>query len=1515
MKNGKKKLTAWLLAGILLLCQLSVLPALAEEPNGSYAVGSIVLTLGADLTADQVAYIYQYFGVTEGQVQTVTITNEDEKKLLQESVPLEKIGSNTLSCAMIRITSSGGVVVKTANMNYVTSDMISKQVVLCKINNCEVLTAAPFEVSGTGALTGVIMAYESATGQKVDEAARQMAVEDMVVTQALSDKVGQQVATLIVNDIEIIISRDQITDQAEIRSTVDNVVDTTQQAAQVAGVQMGAQLGQVEKDRLYALGNKFSQMGYKYSDMQPTMERVTHNMTTATGIDDPIEDTFTTLTDDFALSLDSILLGTNDDVLGEGAIINATNSVAVGDREPETIEVFTGDVTLTSAGTVAAERFISYTDVVAYRDTNGCYALMDLNGNKLTDSVYDNYFHTYYGRIEARLAEESASGVLGTDGSILIPFEYPVVEILSSQWGVGFVLTEGTEEDYDSYGFRKEYDYYQIARADVYYFGDGGGTPVGSLDRSQYKHACCKGDYINITDRGGQITLYDSSFTVLNSSVEYETDFGAYDEEEALCQALSEKTGYDVEDIYGNYGCITDFSAEDPELSGYGHGIVDRYGNIIIPMVYDRMDRNQDEEYVSDGYFAAERGDKVYYLTQGGTVTACYDYADLQYRNYGMAAYNENADGTYSICAADGTETKLGSEYDDLRVLSESKGMLWKGHKNGNYDLIDWHGNVLISGASDYSVSKNGNYLIAQDGYTSNTLYLINGASMVGLADSAGGASEVKAAFTEAASLEAYTGDPKLVKIGTLPEDGIDYSFIYGTNLICVWGNNHKHAVFSETGEQLTDYLYDEIQYKEGWLEVTQGEYYPDRKMGLLSMDGRQAIPCEYDVIQVLNENWAYAGNVSLTESEDDYDCIIHTESGSSNAVFETIKIYHLSSEEVSSVEVTREQAAGIEAEEEYLNIKDASTGVTTTYDNTFTAIGSPDYVSDFKAVSSTWVRHQQIEDMTGMTPSDDKFENGYERVYMYDHDTDETKYGVVDTDGNIVIPAEYDRIFRHDGYDGRTVWCNGYFCAVKDGKLYFLSDGYEFGTEYNDYDGVFGMAVRHKNQDGTYSIISADGKVSGGYAYLGSDGWGLIWKAEKSGQKNYDIVDWHGNVLLSQVQCEDISTDNHVIAGEDGQTGPAIYAIADFWNEEQGEMTGEASQEQPIVQSGEDIQVLSTASGENETQEEPAVQEASDTQNVSSSQEESSAQDASALPAQSAAPAVSDTQSTTAETEDDASAALLDSAKMLLQADAESNKGSVIVLLKQAGEKLSAAGNSSAASVIDSAVLLLETGNVDAGYVITLIDSALQTQGTIDTTAAAPADTMTETEPIAETERAAENTKYTKPMGYSADFYFEILSMLGKEMDGTELLRGEEGAYDDKLTEFVVSGDGLSDLHILSDTAGNMCGVYFKEDVNGTSTDVETQIIEGGKGEKIVTSVHMLYLAMALTETDETDEDTAEKLYAELEEIQSFAAECIEKGIDGSVEMEKELEYGVLMGSVEKDQNAAVIEFGFRAK
>ena len=42
------------------------------------------------------------------------------------------------------------------------------------------LAAAPFEVSGTGALTGILMAYESASGEQLDETKKEIATQEMI---------------------------------------------------------------------------------------------------------------------------------------------------------------------------------------------------------------------------------------------------------------------------------------------------------------------------------------------------------------------------------------------------------------------------------------------------------------------------------------------------------------------------------------------------------------------------------------------------------------------------------------------------------------------------------------------------------------------------------------------------------------------------------------------------------------------------------------------------------------------------------------------------------------------------------------------------------------------------------------------------------------------------------------------------------------------------------------------------------------------------------------------------------------------------------------------------------------------------------------------------------------------------------------------------------------------------------------------------------------------------------------
>ena len=49
-----------------------------------------------------------------------------------------------------------GINVKTANLTWVTSAMIATTLSTAGIENANVIAAAPFPVSGTGALTGVM---------------------------------------------------------------------------------------------------------------------------------------------------------------------------------------------------------------------------------------------------------------------------------------------------------------------------------------------------------------------------------------------------------------------------------------------------------------------------------------------------------------------------------------------------------------------------------------------------------------------------------------------------------------------------------------------------------------------------------------------------------------------------------------------------------------------------------------------------------------------------------------------------------------------------------------------------------------------------------------------------------------------------------------------------------------------------------------------------------------------------------------------------------------------------------------------------------------------------------------------------------------------------------------------------------------------------------------------------------------------------------------------------------------
>ena len=89
------------------------------------ADGMNVVTLGADLTQDQKNTMLKYFKVSADSVQIINVTNQDEREHLSAYVPIEQIGTRTVSCAYVKPTTSGGIKVRTANLNWVTCNMIA----------------------------------------------------------------------------------------------------------------------------------------------------------------------------------------------------------------------------------------------------------------------------------------------------------------------------------------------------------------------------------------------------------------------------------------------------------------------------------------------------------------------------------------------------------------------------------------------------------------------------------------------------------------------------------------------------------------------------------------------------------------------------------------------------------------------------------------------------------------------------------------------------------------------------------------------------------------------------------------------------------------------------------------------------------------------------------------------------------------------------------------------------------------------------------------------------------------------------------------------------------------------------------------------------------------------------------------------------------------------------------------------------------------------------------------------
>lgn len=210
IKKGKRFFSLLLAAVLLVSASAAV-----------WADGDSRVVLGADLTEEQIATVYRLFGIERGSVEELTVTNAEERSYLKGFVDDKVIGKYAISCVYVELLEEGkGLSVETYNVTWCTSEMYKNALATAGVKDAKIIVAAPFEVSGTAALTGIYKAYEHITGDTLDETAKAVGTQELTITGELAEEIGNLDATEIVTGLKEVLGETVKMSDEEIRREI-----------------------------------------------------------------------------------------------------------------------------------------------------------------------------------------------------------------------------------------------------------------------------------------------------------------------------------------------------------------------------------------------------------------------------------------------------------------------------------------------------------------------------------------------------------------------------------------------------------------------------------------------------------------------------------------------------------------------------------------------------------------------------------------------------------------------------------------------------------------------------------------------------------------------------------------------------------------------------------------------------------------------------------------------------------------------------------------------------------------------------------------------------------------------------------------------------------------------------------------------------------------------------------------------------------------------------------------------
>lgn len=365
--------------------------------------------------------------------------------------------------------------------------------------------------------------------------------------------------------------------------------------------------------------------------------------------------------------------------------------------------------------------------------------LADAELNKLSEE-YAEVNDIAYGKFRFYTGSGLTScGLMDADGNILVPAEYADARNIgdSDRWAAGFLLTDGTKDDYDysTYGLfvdDSNRKYYSIDTVDIYYRS----AKVATLSRSEWGDGIPYGDYLFLKDRNGGYAWYDKDFVKSNNRdlSEY-----FYDDDRNVIHTASGQVAFCPEctltednvrrttwkssdkkllDLRGNE--LGDFSAYFTISEGEGiisvsdengkWGIADQTGKLIVPIIYDGIYDSEDSNRL--GWVRVVKDGKEGFVNPATGEETGFVFEAFSGSSSSGFLWKEDPDkGDYLlICAATG-------EMPEHYLKVEDKGLYMLVTKaDETVRLIDINGkDVLPEGLYDFvEYSKDGTLILTR---------------------------------------------------------------------------------------------------------------------------------------------------------------------------------------------------------------------------------------------------------------------------------------------------------------------------------------------------------------------------------------------------------------------------------------------------------------------------------------------------------------------------------------------------------------------------------------------------------------------------------------------------------------------------------------------------------------------------------------------------------------------------------------------------------------------------------